>query len=114
MVPDPQTRVDVDDIVRWAARLGVSPEELRSAVQKGGTMVKDVIAELARRGLERGTSAGSTTNASDAMDELSVPSHPTGDELLDEGIQETFPASDPVAVPSEGETMWERRHKGCT
>jgi hypothetical protein len=49
---DPETRADADEIVRWAARLGVTPEELRSAVQKGGTMVKDVIAELERRGLE--------------------------------------------------------------
>jgi hypothetical protein len=49
---DPEARVDADDLVAWAARLNVAPEELRSAVQKGGTMVKDVIAELKRRGLE--------------------------------------------------------------
>jgi len=38
--------------VQWAERLGVTPEELRSAVQRGGTMVRDVIAELKRRGHE--------------------------------------------------------------
>ena len=46
---DPEARVEADDIIYWAERLHVTPEELRSAVQKGGTMVKDVIAELERR-----------------------------------------------------------------
>jgi hypothetical protein len=50
--PDSETRIDADEIIQWAACLGVTPEELRSAVQKGGTMVKDVVAELARRGFE--------------------------------------------------------------
>jgi len=40
---DPEARVEAEDIVRWAERLHVTPEELRSAVQKGGTMVKDVL-----------------------------------------------------------------------
>jgi hypothetical protein len=109
---DPEARVDADQIIEWAARLGVTPEELRSAVQKGGAMVRDVVAELARRGLEADSSAGSTTNASDAVDDIHLPSHPTGEQLLDEGIKETFPASDPVAVPTEGETVWERRRRG--
>ena len=105
MQPDSETRIDADEIIQWAARLGVTPEELRSAVQKGGTMVKDVVAELARRGFE--PAAGSMTNASDAVDDVSLPSHPTSDQLLDEGIQETFPASDPVAVSP-------KRHSGCS
>ena len=46
---DPQARIDADQIIYWAERLHVTPEELRSAVQKGGTMVRDVIAELERR-----------------------------------------------------------------
>jgi hypothetical protein len=46
---DPEAKVEADELVEWAARLHVTPEELRSAVQKGGTMVKDVIAELRRR-----------------------------------------------------------------
>jgi uncharacterized protein DUF3606 len=49
---DPEARVETDDILYWAQRLNVSPEELRSAVQKGGSMVHDVIAELERRGFE--------------------------------------------------------------
>jgi DNA-binding winged helix-turn-helix (wHTH) protein len=49
---DPEARVEADDILYWAERLNVSPEELRSAVQKGGSMVHDVIAELRRRGFE--------------------------------------------------------------
>ena len=49
---DPESRIEAEAIVQWAERLGVTPEELRSAVQKGGTMVKAVIAELKRRGYE--------------------------------------------------------------
>ena len=49
---DPESRIEAEAIVQWAERLGVTPEELRSAVQRGGTMVKDVIAELKRRGDE--------------------------------------------------------------
>jgi Protein of unknown function (DUF3606) len=50
---DPEARIEAEAIVQWAERLGVTPEELRSAVQRGGTMVKDVISELKRRGYER-------------------------------------------------------------
>jgi hypothetical protein len=46
---DPEARVEAEEIVYWAQRLGVTPEELRSAIQNGGTMVGDVIAELERR-----------------------------------------------------------------
>jgi hypothetical protein len=51
---DPESRVEAEEIVYWAARLHVTPEELRSAVQKGGTMVKDVLAELKQRTVPRG------------------------------------------------------------
>jgi len=37
---------------------------------------------------------------------------PSREDLLDEGIEETFPASDPVAVPAKGETVWERQQRG--
>ena len=42
---------------------------------------------------------GSTTNASDAMDDIHLPPKPTTDDLVDAGVKETFPASDPVSVP---------------
>ena len=42
---------------------------------------------------------GSTTNASDAVDDIEdLDQDSTTDDVLDEGLQETFPASDPVAV----------------
>lgn len=41
---------------------------------------------------------GSQTNASDAVDDIELPPHPSADELLDAGVQETFPASDPIAM----------------
>ena len=46
---DVEARIDAEEIAEWAERLNVTPEELRSAVQRGGDMVKDVMAELRRR-----------------------------------------------------------------
>jgi hypothetical protein len=31
--------------------------------------------------------------------------------VLDAGVKETFPASDPVSVSSQGETAWERQQR---
>jgi hypothetical protein len=42
--------------------------------------------------------AGSTTNASDAVDDVELPPDADEEDVLDEGLQETFPASDPVSV----------------
>ena len=61
------------------------------------------------RSLKR--ASGSTTNASDAMDDIHVPHDASTDEHLDAGVQETFPASDPVSVSSKGETAWERQQR---
>ena len=45
---------------------------------------------------------GSTTNASDAVDDIELKPGATHEEHVDAGVQETFPASDPVSVkPSE-------------
>jgi len=41
---------------------------------------------------------GSQTNASDAIDDIELGPQPSPDERLDAAVQETFPASDPVAV----------------
>jgi hypothetical protein len=58
----------------------------------------------------RNRPAGSQTNASDAMDDIHVPANPSHDELLDAGVKETFPASDPVASqPSE--TAYEKQQR---
>jgi hypothetical protein len=43
---------------------------------------------------------GSPTNASDAVDDLTLPSKPSTEEVVDHAGQESFPASDPVAVGS--------------
>jgi hypothetical protein len=32
--------------------------------------------------------------------------------VLDEGVKETFPASDPVSVSAEGETAYEKQKRG--
>ena len=47
---------------------------------------------------DKAKGAGSPTNASDAVDKVDLPANPTIDEKLDEGVQETFPASDPVSI----------------
>jgi hypothetical protein len=54
---------------------------------------------------------GSTTNASDAVDHVELPPNPTTDEKLDEGIEETFPASDPVSIAHPSETAYEREQR---
>jgi hypothetical protein len=54
---------------------------------------------------------GSTTNASDAVDDVKLPPNPTTDEKLDEGVQETFPASDPVSISNPSETAYEREQR---
>ena len=43
-------------------------------------------------------SAGSPTNASDAVDHIELDPESSEEEVLDAGVQHTFPASDPVAV----------------
>jgi hypothetical protein len=43
---------------------------------------------------------GSTTNASDAVNDTKLPPKPSTDEVVDHAGQESFPASDPVAVGS--------------
>ncbi len=53
---------------------------------------------------------GSQTNASDAMDDIHLAPNPTQDEMLDAGVQGTFPASDPVAV-DKVETAYEKRQR---
>ena len=56
---------------------------------------------------------GSTTNASDAVDDIELRAGASHDELIDAGVQETFPASDPVSVkPSE--TAYERKQRGAS
>jgi hypothetical protein len=42
--------------------------------------------------------AGSPTNASDAVDDVEIKPDADEDDVLDEGLKESFPASDPVAV----------------
>jgi len=55
--------------------------------------------------------AGSNTNASEAIDDVGLPPSPTLDELLDEAVKETFPASDPVSPAASGETACERKQR---
>ena len=50
--------------------------------------------------------AGSQTNASDAIDDVTLPPSPSIEELLDEAVKETFPASDPIAV-ARAKSVWE-------
>ena len=51
---------------------------------------------------------GSTTNASDAVNDTKLPSKPTTDEVVDQGGKESFPASDPVAIGSAHHKAKER------
>jgi hypothetical protein len=55
---------------------------------------------------------GSTTNASDAVDDVELGPNPHPEEVLDAGVKETFPASDPVSVTSPAETAFEKKKRG--
>lgn len=61
------------------------------------------------RGLMR--ASGSTTNASDAVDDIHVRPNASADEHLDAAVMETFPASDPVSPGRPSETAWERQQR---
>ncbi len=54
---------------------------------------------------------GSQTNASDAMDDVHLRSDPSEEEIVDAGVKQTFPASDPLAVGA-AETAHERAQSG--
>lgn len=54
--------------------------------------------------------AGSQTNASEAVDDIELRANPTRNEMLDAGVKETFPASDPVAV-EPAETAYEKQQR---
>ncbi|HYD56060.1 MAG TPA: hypothetical protein VEB41_04045 [Burkholderiales bacterium] len=56
--------------------------------------------------------AGSPTNASDAVDDVRLPSKPTTDQKMDAGVKETFPASDPVSISQPRNTEHERNARG--
>jgi hypothetical protein len=54
---------------------------------------------------------GSTTNASDAVDDIHVRPNASSDEHLDAAVMETFPASDPVSPGKPSETAWEKQQR---
>ena len=54
---------------------------------------------------------GSTTNASDAVDNIKLRPNATVDEQLDAGVKETFPASDPVSIAKPSETAYEKQKR---
>jgi hypothetical protein len=64
-----------------------------------------------KKPLRKQPPTGSTTNASDAVDDVELPPNPSVDEKLDEGVQETFPASDPVSIAQPSETAYEREQR---
>ena len=54
---------------------------------------------------------GSNTNASDAVDDIEIRKGASAEEVLDAGVKETFPASDPVSVDNSYETAYEREQR---
>jgi hypothetical protein len=54
---------------------------------------------------------GSTTNASDAVDDIELRPDATPEEVVDVGIKQTFPASDPPAVQDAFETAYQREQR---
>jgi hypothetical protein len=56
-------------------------------------------------------SAGSPTNASDAVDDIELGPDATHEDRLDAGVEETFPASDPVSVNSPADSAYEKEQR---
>jgi hypothetical protein len=54
---------------------------------------------------------GSTTNASDAMDDIELRPDAPPDEVVDVGVKQTFPASDPPAVQEAFEIACRREQR---
>ena len=61
-----------------------------------------------KKPLQKQPPAGST---SDAVDDIELPPNPSAEEKLDAGVQETFPASDPVSIAQPSETAYEREKR---
>jgi hypothetical protein len=59
----------------------------------------------------RMTENGSQTNASDAVDDIELSPDASPDEILDAGVAETFPASDPVSVSGAVETAYDKEQR---
>ena len=57
----------------------------------------------------RSHGAGSPSNASEAIDDIELQAHPSDEALIDEALQETFPASDPIAASAAIRTVYDKR-----
>ncbi|MBV8031437.1 MAG: hypothetical protein JO035_08010 [Betaproteobacteria bacterium] len=55
---------------------------------------------------------GSPSNASDAIDDVELHPRASPEQVLDAGVMQTFPASDPPAVAGAFETAHERKSRG--
>ena len=73
---------------------------IKVAVLAAGAYGAYSIYQARRREAEMLANAGSTTNASDAVDDVQIKPDADADDMLDAAVQETFPASDPIAVGS--------------
>ena len=57
----------------------------------------------------RSQRTGSPSNARGAIDDIELGAHPSDEALVDEALQETFPASDPIAASAATRTVYEKR-----
>ena len=85
--------VDVESVADVDA--DTDPDDEDEAAYESETLSDGDLEDLGYREKDRpGKGAGSGAGPEDVADEV----HPHQDELLDEGVEETFPASDPVSV----------------
>lgn len=73
---------------------------IRIAVLAAGALGAYSIVRTRRREQEMLANAGSPTNASDAVDTVEIPPDADADQVLDAGVEQTFPASDPISIDS--------------
>jgi hypothetical protein len=61
--------------------------------------------------VRRSRGPGSLTTASDAIDDIELGDDPHPEQILDAGVMETFPASDPVSVNNAYESAYEKEQR---
>jgi len=73
---------------------------IRIAVLAAGALGAYSIVKARRKEREMLDNAGSTTNASEAVDTVEIGPDADADQVLDAGVEQTFPASDPISIDS--------------
>ena len=96
---DGVTRLELDEVELQAVAdvdTETDPDDENEAAYESETLSDDDLKDLGYRAEDDKGKPGGATGP--GPDDVPDEAHPHQDELLDEGVEETFPASDPVSV----------------